>query len=33
VAIGSMAVFQGKDLGVLIKFPSRKDQDAIFEQD
>jgi len=30
VAIGSMAVFQGKDLGVLIKFPSRKDQDAIF---
>jgi cyclase len=31
VAIGSMAVFQGKDLGVLIKFPSRKDQDAIFE--
>lgn len=33
VAIGSMAVFQGKDLGVLIKFPSRKDQDAIFVQD
>lgn len=31
VAIGSMAVFQGKDLGVLIKFPSRKDQDALFE--
>lgn len=30
VAIGSVAVFQGKDLGVLIKFPSRKDQDAIF---
>ena len=30
VAIGSMAVFQGKDLGVLIKFPSRKDQDSIF---
>lgn len=30
VAIGSMAVFQGKDLGVLIKFPSRKDQEAIF---
>jgi cyclase len=30
VAIGSMAVFQGKDLGVLIKFPNRKDQDAIF---
>lgn len=33
VAIGSMAVFQGKGLGVLIKFPSRKDQDAIFGQD
>jgi imidazole glycerol-phosphate synthase subunit HisF len=31
VAIGSMAVFQGKDLGVLIKFPSRKDQDSLFE--
>lgn len=31
VAIGSMSVFQGKDLGVLIKFPSRKDQDALFE--
>ncbi len=30
VAIGSMAVFQGKDLGVLIKFPTRKDQEAIF---
>jgi cyclase len=30
VAIGSMAVFQGKDLGVLIKFPSRKDQEAVF---
>lgn len=30
VAIGSMAVFQGKDLGVLIKFPARKDQDAVF---
>jgi cyclase len=30
VAIGSMVVFQGKDLGVLIKFPSRKDQDATF---
>ncbi len=30
VAVGSMAVFQGKDLGVLIKFPSRKDQNAIF---
>jgi cyclase len=30
VSIGSMAVFQGKDLGVLIKFPNRKDQDAIF---
>ena len=33
VAIGSMAVFQGKDLGVLIKFPSRKDQDEIFGHD
>jgi cyclase len=33
VAIGSMAVFQGKGLGVLIKFPSRKDQDVIFGQD
>lgn len=31
VAIGSMAVFQGKDLGVLIKFPARKDQDALLE--
>lgn len=31
VAIGSMAVFQGKDLGVLIKFPARKDQDELFE--
>lgn len=31
VAIGSMAVFQGKDLGVLIKFPSRREQDAAFE--
>ncbi len=30
VAIGSMALFQGKDLGVLIKFPSREDQDEIF---
>lgn len=30
VAIGSMAVFQGKDLGVLIKFPSRKDQEGMF---
>jgi len=30
VAIGSMAVFQGKDLGVLIKFPTRKDQEAAF---
>ncbi|WP_035059535.1 AglZ/HisF2 family acetamidino modification protein [Andreprevotia chitinilytica] len=32
VAIGSMAVFQGKDLGVLIKFPSREQQESIFEQ-
>jgi cyclase len=31
VAIGSMAVFQGKDLGVLIKFPSRNDQDELFK--
>ncbi|WDR02346.1 HisA/HisF-related TIM barrel protein [Devosia algicola] len=31
VAIGSLAVFQGKDLGVLIKFPSRPDQEAAFE--
>lgn len=31
VAIGSMAVFQGKDLGVLIKFPSRRDQEAAFK--
>ncbi len=31
VAIGSMAVFQGKDLGVLIKFPARKAQDELFE--
>jgi cyclase len=30
VAIGSMAVFQGKDLGVLIKYPSRKDQESAF---
>lgn len=30
VAIGSMAVFQGKDLGVLIKFPTRRDQEAVF---
>ena len=30
VAIGSMTVFQAKDLGVLIKFPSRIEQDAIF---
>lgn len=31
VAIGSMAVFQGKDLGVLIKFPSRKEQESLFK--
>ena len=30
VAIGSMAVFQGKDLGVLIKFPSHEAQNAAF---
>lgn len=29
VAIGSMAVFQAKDLGVLIKFPSRAQQEGI----
>lgn len=29
VALGSMAVFQGKDLGVLIKFPSRHDLERI----
>jgi cyclase len=33
VAIGSMAVFQGKDLGVLIKFPSRQDQERLFTSD
>lgn len=32
VAIGSMAVFQAQGLGVLIKFPSRQDQIAIFEE-
>jgi len=32
VAIGSMAVFQGKGLGVLIKFPSRKDQQQNFDK-
>ncbi len=31
VAVGSLAVFQGKDLGVLIKFPSRRDQDTLFK--
>jgi cyclase len=31
VAIGSMAVFQAKDLGVLIKFPTRQQQERIFE--
>jgi cyclase len=31
VAIGSMAVFQAKDLGVLIKFPSRLQQEKTFE--
>jgi len=30
VAIGSMAVFQAQDLGVLIKFPSRQDQVTMF---
>lgn len=31
VAIGSMAVFQAKDLGVLIKFPTRRQQEETFE--
>jgi imidazole glycerol-phosphate synthase subunit HisF len=31
VAIGSMAVFQGKDLGVLVKFPSRRDQEQLLQ--
>lgn len=31
VAIGSMAVFQAKDLGVLIKFPIRQQQEKTFE--
>ncbi|ABR91599.1 imidazoleglycerol phosphate synthase [Janthinobacterium sp. Marseille] len=31
VAIGSMAVFQAKDLGVLIKFPTREQQEKTFE--
>jgi len=31
VAVGSMAVFQGKDLGVLIRFPTREEQEALFE--
>lgn len=31
VAIGSMAVFQAKDLGVLIKFPTRQQQETTFE--
>ncbi len=30
VAIGSMAVFQSEGLGVLIKFPTRKEQEDIF---
>jgi cyclase len=30
VALGSMAVFQGKDLGVLINFPKRLDLDKLF---
>jgi cyclase len=30
VALGSMAVFQGKDLGVLIKFPKRLDLERLF---
>jgi cyclase len=31
VAIGSMAVFQAKDLGVLIRFPTRQQQEKTFE--
>jgi cyclase len=31
VAIGSMAVFQAKDLGVLIKFPTREQQEKTVE--
>lgn len=31
VAIGSMAVFQAKDLGVLIKFPTRAQQETTFQ--
>lgn len=31
VAIGSMAVFQAKDLGVLVKFPTRQQQEKAFE--
>ena len=31
VAIGSMAVFQAKDLGVLIKFPTRQQQEKTFK--
>jgi len=31
VAIGSMAVFQAKDLGVLIRFPTREQQEKTFE--
>lgn len=32
VAIGSMSVFQGKGLGVLIKFPSREQQERLFDE-
>lgn len=31
VAIGSMAVFQAKDLGVLIRFPTREQQEGTFK--
>ena len=31
VAIGSMAVFQGKDLGVLIKFPTKEELTQVME--
>lgn len=32
VAIGSMAVFQGKDLGVLINFPARAELQSLFHE-
>lgn len=33
VAIGSLAVFQAKDLGILIKFPTRKEQELLFHME